>query len=230
MSRRLLQVRENNIADLLGRIPPITIGFDHDGSAQMEYPLTTDEMNQLIELQTDNGEQLLNDRDMDAVYQFISMVIQLKYGKRLVNSNQTGLSIDQKEINADGEVMEEPEVLEEEGLLNSTSKKDISRTSLNADHSNNFQLIMKWLNSIPWVIPEEAVHESALMAGIRLKVAIQILELEQEPIVEEGSIVCQNRSCKSRKIITQYVQTRGNDEGFTAFHTCTNCGQHFKGS
>lgn len=254
MSRRVSRtsrVRVNNAKTLLDNLPQITVGVNSSGDPFFEYPLTTNEKLQLLALKTEAGEPLLDDREKDAAYQLVSMIIQLKYGKRLMTSDLGKFVVDaeeedeeedggtgtkregtKREGTGDADDDEETNTLTELELIERDGERDATGgvDKLRGDRANNFNLIIGWLQSVPWIIPEETVHESPLMAAVRLRVAIHILELEQEPKVEEGSITCRNRTCKSKKIITQYVQTKGNDESFTAFHTCTNCGKHFKGT
>jgi DNA-directed RNA polymerase subunit M/transcription elongation factor TFIIS len=84
---------------------------------------------------------------------------------------------------------------------------------------------MEWLKSSPWVIPEEAVHESPLLKFNRYRVALAILEMEQEPTIEESDRICKARGCDSRRFLRSQAQTSGWDEGASMFYTCAECGR-----
>jgi len=121
----------------------------------------------------------------------------------------------------------------EESLQSASPRSEIhshSRFDLSINSPNDFNLILNWLRSRPWVLQDEVVHESPLLEDNRIKNNIAILELEQEPRVEEGKIKCRNRSCSSRRIQRRFVQTRSGDEGFTVFFTCVDCGLEFRSS
>ncbi len=91
-----------------------------------------------------------------------------------------------------------------------------------------FGNITKFLDSKKWIFPEETVHESPLINDIRNTIERIVLILEQDPVVEEGDIVCVRPGCSSRRIFRREQQTRGSDESTTVFLLCTECGKHWK--
>nr|QBK90937.1 MAG: transcription factor S-II [Pithovirus LCPAC201] len=91
-----------------------------------------------------------------------------------------------------------------------------------------FGKVMKYLNSKKWIFPEETVHESSLLNSTRDIIERIILIEEQEPVVEEGNIVCVRPGCSSRRIFRREQTTRGADESTTVFLLCTECGKNWK--
>ena len=91
-----------------------------------------------------------------------------------------------------------------------------------------FNDIASFLDSKRWIFPEETVHESPLIDNIRNIIERMVLILEQDPVVEEGNIVCVRPGCSSRRIFRREQQTRGSDEATTVFLLCTECGKHWK--
>lgn len=93
-----------------------------------------------------------------------------------------------------------------------------------------FAKTLQYLLSAKWIFPEETVHQSPLLNNVREVIELRLRNEEQEPIVEEGNIVCVNPKCDSRRIKRNFAQTRGGDEAFTGFFLCTECGKQWKKS
>lgn len=95
---------------------------------------------------------------------------------------------------------------------------------------SDFREVMEYLNSEKWIFPEETVHESPLINNFRDLIERIVLIEEQEPVVEEGNIVCVRPGCSSRRIFRREQQTHGADESTTVFLLCTECGKNWKKS
>jgi DNA-directed RNA polymerase subunit M/transcription elongation factor TFIIS len=232
-----------SVTDILGKLPPVTIfrGFDKDGIPQFasHEALTGDEILHLVALTDEKGKPLLTGEDLDSLYQFVLMVIQMKFTINIINSSQAD-KISEEEINfsLDTASLSSSAASSSTGPSDTTSPdsqlsppvlSDTERLyrDISTQHTNNFNDIIRLLKSKRWAIAEEAVHESPLLGENRSRIAIKILEMEQEPTVEEGSVVCKNQRCRSRKIMRQFVQTRSGDEGMTVFYSCVDCGLNF---
>ena len=223
---------KDELINILSNIPkiklPVSSTTNNDQNFKYEHVLDNKEINELAQLESDNKELLLVDISLDTLYQFIAMITQLKFSSYITDTNFDEVKENQEDNSSTSSSSSSSssstsgfpdtnKIPIEEKLYNNISLKG----------GNDFGKIIGWLKSRKWIIAEEVIHESPLLAENRMRNDIRILEMEQEPVVEEGTIVCKNRSCKSKRILRAFAQTRSGDEGFTVFFTCTDCGHKF---